>query len=685
VDSFAGLRSIDRLNDRVGPPTSDWAGHRASPAAAPLEHRPDIDGLRGIAVLSVFAVHSIPDALRGGFIGVDVFFVISGYLIALISLREAAAGRFSVAAFYARRMRRLAPALLTVLFACLAFAALFAYPKESKELGKHVAGGAGFVSNLMLWREAGYFDQASERKPLLHLWSLGIEEQFYICWPLLLLGLMRLRHAGMSLVVAAALASFALNLAFVAEKPKGTFFLPPTRFWEILIGVLLAYWSHNVAGGPVASLRRCWPGARRWQAHVPDVLSVLGVALLLASMGLIAKTDHFPGGWALLPTIGAALLIAAGTQAWINRVLLTHPVLRFYGRISYPLYLWHWPLLTFPLLLGIRLSALQLVAVLCASVVLAVLTHFFIEKPLRFGRLAPRAPLWLTGALLLAAGAGTWLYASDGWFERYPLAVRAIAEVQVRNDYAHYRVERCFLRSEQGPQAFADECVDAAPPASELLLLWGDSHAASLYPGLAARAPGAPGSRLAQYTAAACPPGQVVASAENPNCARVNAFVWQRIAQLRPARVVLAANWPAYAQTESAAQQRSPVAALGDTIAALHARGVAQVIVFGPLPRWHRPAPNLLLEAWGSAGELPEFGDDVLDEKTLSLDRTIEQAARAAGARHVSPIRALCEARGCTLSVPVGTQRQAIAFDEAHLTAAGSRWLIGILEPALDR
>jgi SGNH domain (fused to AT3 domains) len=486
------------------------------------------------------------------------------------------------------------------------------------------------------------------------------------------------------IVALAALASFALNLAFVADKPKGTFYLPPTRFWEILVGVLLAYWNHLVPGGPVASLRRCWPAATRWQACVPNLLSGLGVVLLLASLALINKTDHFPGAWALLPAAGTMLLIAAGTRSGFNRVLLTHPVLRFYGRISYPLYLWHWPLLTFPLLLGTRRSTAELVIVLCASVVLAVLTHFFVEKPFRFGRLAPRAPLLLLGGLLLAAAAGAGLFASDGWFERYPLAVRAIAEVQVRGDYPHYRVERCFLRSEQGPEAFVDECLDAAPSAADLLLLWGDSHAAALYPGLAARTTDASSpQRLAQYTAAACPPGQIVASAANPHCARINAFVLQRIAQLRPARVVLAANWPAYADVDISAQRGSSLAALGETIAALHASGVAQVIVFGPLPRWHQAAPNLLLRAWGDSGELPEFSDEVLDEKTLRLDRTIERAAVAAKARYVSPIRTLCEARGCTLSVLEGVQRQAIAFDESHLTVAGSSWLIGRLGPAV--
>ena len=237
---------------------------RLAGPGAQADHRGDLEGLRGVAVLAVFAVHSLPHSVGGGFIGVDVFFVLSGYLIASITLAEIDQGRFSVRAFYLRRLRRLAPALLVVLLACAAFAAWVAFPQDAKQIGKHVMGGTALVSNLVLWREGGYFDRASEFKPLLHLWSLGIEAQFYLVWPLAAVLLARRRRVALWWVLAAAAASFALNVALVGVKPKGTFFLPPTRFWEPMVGVLLAYWNHHAPGGVLAALQRLVPVASPW-------------------------------------------------------------------------------------------------------------------------------------------------------------------------------------------------------------------------------------------------------------------------------------------------------------------------------------------------------------------------------------------------------------------------------------
>src|SRR5262245_40012984 len=299
----------------------------SGPSPSPqLSHgyRPDVDGLRAVAVLAVLAYHAFPSLAPGGFAGVDVFFVISGYLITGIILDDLERGRFTYRNFYWRRIRRIFPALILVLVACLALGWLVLLPDEYAQLGKHVAAGAGVVSNIALWREAGYFDSAAELKPLLHLWSLGVEEQYYLAWPLLLL-LFR-RHMGW-MIVALGAASFALNIWMVGTHPTAAFYLPFTRFWELLAGSYLAFAVRKENPSPY--------------------FSMVGAGLIVLGFILLEPQKAFPGWWALLPVLGAALLIRAGPQGWVNRRVLAHPAMVFVGLISYPLYLWHWPLLTY--------------------------------------------------------------------------------------------------------------------------------------------------------------------------------------------------------------------------------------------------------------------------------------------------------------------------------------------------
>ncbi|HSV71498.1 MAG TPA: acyltransferase family protein [Methylibium sp.] len=665
----------------VLPAPSDLAARPGPMAAAPFEQarpaqalRPDIEGLRGVAVLSVLAVHSFPQWLEGGFVGVDVFFVLSGYLITGLLLRAVDEGRFSLLDFYARRVRRLFPALCLVLLACLLFALLFTFPSASRQVGKHVAAGAAFVANIALWQEAGYFDLASEAKPLLHLWSLGIEEQFYLAWPLAVLLLCRRPRWAPGLLGAAIALSFALNVAFVADKPTATFFLPPSRFWELMVGALLAHAMHR-GTGPVGWLQRMAPNGSALQRHAADGLAWAGLALLGAALALIDKGAQFPGWWALLPAGGSAALLAAGPAAWVNRRVLGQPVLRFYGAVSYPLYLWHWPLLSFPVVLGLALTQELRVGILIASVVLAALTYELVEKPIRHGARDRRVPLALCLALALIGLGGLAVQRSDGLLDRYPAEVRDIAAAEFRFDYADYRIGRCMLRLEEGPERFADECVERQDSGRPLLLLWGDSHAASLYPGLLAlrRADGA-SPRLAQYTAARCPPLAAPLANAHAQCGAIHAQVLQRIAAEAPAMVLLAGHWSLYAR--DGAGMDAVMAGLRRTVRELHALGVPRVVVFGHLPAWTLPQPRVLMKQWNRAPAIPERSLDHLDRRAFVADRRVEQALRGSGAGFVSPIERLCNAEGCLAWVEQDGRLQPIAHDESHLGAAASALLL---------
>jgi peptidoglycan/LPS O-acetylase OafA/YrhL len=336
----------------------------------PGTYRPDVDGLRGIAVLAVVVYHAFPYALPGGFVGVDVFFVISGFLITQILRRHLLEhGRLGIGDFYARRVRRLFPALLLV----LAFTGLAGWlvmtSGEFSVLGQHLAGAAGFVSNLVLWSESGYFAPDAQTAPLLHLWSLAVEEQFYLAWPLMLLLANRLR-AGAVVLVLITLASFVANLVVVERDGSAAFYLPLTRLWELSLGGALA-----IAG-------------ERWApaAQTARRMGAVGVALLAGSTVLVVDVPSYPGIAAAFPVAGAALCIAAGASAPANRHLLAARWLVQLGLISYPLYLWHWPLLALLRLSSVDPQALSVVAAVALSVALAWLTWRYVERPARSSR-----------------------------------------------------------------------------------------------------------------------------------------------------------------------------------------------------------------------------------------------------------------------------------------------------------
>jgi len=346
-------------------------------------YRPDIDGLRAIAVLSVVIFHAFPEYLGGGFIGVDVFFVISGFLITSLILREQREERFSLKHFYARRIRRIFPALSLVLgfgliagWICLNF-------MEYKQLTKHTGSSAIFITNFMLLREAGYFDNAADTKPMLHLWSLAIEEQFYLAWPLVLMFFKRLPRWLFPALVVLLLSSLGYSLSLVFKGNfEYDFYSPLSRSWELLLGASLAF---GVSRQTV--IAKSWRNMAGW----------VGLVFIFISACFLDKNMPFPGYWALPPTVGAALILFAGMQSNLNRVLLASRPLVAIGLISYPLYLWHWPLLSFARILESQTPGLGLrLFLVLSSFVLAWLTYRFVEKPIRFSDRYPRAVLWLS-------------------------------------------------------------------------------------------------------------------------------------------------------------------------------------------------------------------------------------------------------------------------------------------------
>ncbi len=388
------------------------------------KYRSDIDGLRAVAVLSVVAFHAFPAWMKGGFIGVDVFFVISGFLISIIIFENLDKGTFSFADFYARRIKRIFPALLLVLVASYTFGWFALLADEYKQLGKHIAAGAGFVSNFVLWSEAGYFDSSAETKPLLHLWSLGIEEQFYIVWPLVLWLAWKRRFNLLTLTILVAVMAFYLNLKGVQKDLVATFYSPQTRFWELLSGSILAWFTlykKDAFANYKLKIDRLLARIIYQKTVETDgntlsnAISFIGALLLIYGFWRITKDISFPGKWAVIPVLGSVLIILAGSKAWINHKLLSNKVVVWFGLISFPLYLWHWPLLSFARVIESENPSrnIRIVAVVL-SVVLAWLTYKFVERPVRFGKNDKIKVISLLVLMTIAGFVGYNSYSHDG-------------------------------------------------------------------------------------------------------------------------------------------------------------------------------------------------------------------------------------------------------------------------------
>jgi len=385
-----------------------------------MAYRREIDGLRALAVVPVILFHAGFELFSGGYVGVDVFFVISGYLIANIVMAEMAGNRFSIIHFYERRARRILPALLLVVAVCIPVAYALLLPSELKEFGQSLLATMTFSSNILFWSQTGYFEGAAELKPLLHTWSLAVEEQFYLFFPLFMMVVWRWGKMWLTaMLVVLAIGSLALAQWGALHKPIAAFFLLPTRAWELILGVLVALYLSR------PTLKEAPPSLR-------DGASLLGTGLLLYAIFGFDQRTPFPGLYALLPTVGTALIIVyCGPQTWVGKVLCS-PAFVGVGLISYSAYLWHQPLFAFAKHAGLPSHDPALYGALS---VLALLMAYgswrFVEAPFRHAGRVTRKQI--AGFGLAGCGAvamlGTLAHASDGFVERLAPEDRYLASV----------------------------------------------------------------------------------------------------------------------------------------------------------------------------------------------------------------------------------------------------------------
>ena len=640
-------------------------------------YRPDVDGLRALAIVPVVVFHAFPALAPGGFVGVDVFFVISGYLISSIILGGLERGRFTFREFYARRIKRLFPALVLVLAACLAWGWFALFSDAYALLGTHVAGGAGFIANFLYWDEAGYFDGASDTKPLLHLWSLGIEEQFYVVWPALLVLSWRLHFPIALLIAIVGTISFAINVVVVRSDEVAAFYAPWTRLWELLMGSGLAFLARAQTLAPVLDARigRLLPADR---ARLANAASAVGLVSVVAATALFNNDTSFPGWRAALPTGGTLLILAAGPQAWLNRRLLSLPLLVSIGLISYPLYLWHWPLLVFARIAESGTPAARTrITAIAVSVLLSWLTYAVVERRIRFRRTGPAVVPALCASMLLVGVAGYLTSRADGFVER-PINRSDQAHFlryyeRIRKDgtlKAAYRWECDFMNwdTERNRDVIGPSCTQPGPKGT--VFLWGDSHAQALSAGLRGVLPA--GVQLAQVTTSGCAPRvrEINPDAASGRCRMANGYALERIAVLEPDLVVLA---------QILAHTETDWVALATHLRSLGAR---DVLLVGPVPQWQPSLPLVVTRFhWNANFERVKEG---LDPEMFALDRALgDQLAASPVIRFASVVTRLCNEAGCLATVP-NTDQQLIAIDAGHLSPSGSAYVATtILRPYL--
>ena len=445
-----------------------------------FQYRPDIDGLRAIAVLAVVFFHAEIPGFSGGFVGVDVFFVISGFLITSIILKEIRAGKFSIARFYERRIRRIFPALFPVIAFVLTVGAIIFYSKSFKDLGGSITATTLFVSNIFFWRHSDYFAAAAITKPLLHTWSLAVEEQFYIFFPLLLIAINRYsKKHYLPWFLGIWFLSFIISMYSVYSYPIPTFYLVPTRAWELLTGSILAL-------GIIPKIQT---------NYLRNILSLLGLGLIFYSIGFFTEDTIFPGANALFPVLGTSLIVYSGIGGIgeICKYLSIKPLV-FIGLISYSLYLWHWPLFVFAKYLLFRdLNTAEVTGIILIAFLVSVLSFKFIEQPFRGIQpiIPTRKHLFAVAGMmmLVTSSVGLIVDYQNGMPYRFPKAEAATAQALLDMktdpqwiDYEENMKNISKLNEGKIP------AVIGAEGAVPSFVLWGDSHAKSLVTAVAVSA-----------------------------------------------------------------------------------------------------------------------------------------------------------------------------------------------------
>ena len=640
-----------------------------------MKYRAEIDGLRSLAIFPVLMFHAGLGVFTRGHMGVDIFFVISGYLITGLILADVDQKKFSLRNFYMRRARRLLPALFLLLLVSCVAAWLMLFPADMQDFGKSLLSALTFTANFYFWQTGDYFASSSALRPLLHLWSLGIEEQFYLLFPWLLVSATGIvvRDQRRIWVSVCVVLSLLLACKLTSRAPMAAFYLPLTRAWELLAGALAAWYSRGAA--PAYHLRSWQP----WAAWL-GLLMVLGVLSVPYSLPWPVLTVTAP------LVAGTVLMLSfARDDVLVARLLRTRPLV-WVGLLSYSAYLWHQPLFAFARHGLINLAGITAWVGIGIVLLLSWLSWRWVEQPFRgkCSKVSNQAMLRLVlgGGLVFSCFAAI-AWCTNGMPGRYTsqeLAMVSYSQANFNRFTVGYRVGDCFLDEHTTVPHFGDAC--GVKEASDWLV-WGDSHAAALYQGFSIGP--SDGVRWAQYTASGCPPLLEFQVDWRPYCVVANRLVLEKVREAPPRVIVLHANWLLYGIHNLEVE-------IEKTLRTLHqAAPNSQIVVLGGVPQWEPSLPIQLLRRegnWERHGSVWMINRTL--ESVIAMDHQLAAGVDHAGGgkdamTFVSAIDILCERNRCPVTAEIRGEWMPFAWDYGHMTTAGGYWFAQKLLPSLQK
>ena len=614
-----------------------------------MKYIKEIDGLRAIALLPVIFFHAGFSAFSGGFVGVDIFFVISGYLITTIIIDEIDKDSFSLLNFYERRARRILPALFFVMLCTLPFAWLWMTPYDLKNFSQSLVAVSIFVSNIHFWLTSEYFDSPSELKPLLHSWSIAVEEQYYILFPIFLLMIWRFgkKWIILSLTLIAIASLIYAHLQF-AHNPSFTFYSLPTRAFEILIGSLISFYANH----------------KKNIISTNQTFSLAGLILVLYAIFTFDKNTPSPSLYSLIPTIGTGLILAYSNNQNLVGKFLSNRLLVGIGLISYSTYLWHYILFAFAKLTIIDSpSFLSLGIIVIISLIFGYFSWKYIEIPFRNKKGIFRNKIFFYSAFgsLFFIVIGLIGYTKNGFEIRLNKEDKAIAAWQNYDSKQTYRRYTCFMEPENTYLEFKNECFGEY--SKQAYLIWGDSYAASLSKGLRSIH-----NDVIQLTASACPPLINTKIKTRPNCFKINEFIKEKIKELKPKKIFLQANWYVYSK-------ENVVDKLYKTIEFIkHESPLTEIIIIGNLPQWEPTLPIFLLRKQLNINQIDYVYMSSYD-KLKKADEELINLANNEKIKFISLLDNFCIENKCLVATKYNSTFWLTTFDQGHLTEAGSIYI----------